>query len=107
MPGKANILADHASRVPIGDIAGLLDEQAFDLSESIPPTSYIYAALEEWRNQYDSRLEAKRCPVCNIAESYETMMLCDMCNDAYHIGCGKVEGEPRYWYCPKCVAKIS
>ena len=99
VPGKANIVADHASRVPIGDLSGLLDEAAFDLAETIPPTSHIYSALEDWREHYDRQLEAKRCPVCHRAESYETMMLCDMCNDAYHLSCAGIGTEPRYWYC--------
>lgn len=64
MPGKANVLADFNSRVPISDFGGLADDDAFDIARHIPPTSAIYTALQEWRAQYDARLKAKRCPAC-------------------------------------------
>ena len=37
--GKANVLADHVSRVPVQDVVGLADEAAFDLSDMELPTS--------------------------------------------------------------------
>ncbi len=100
--GKANIIADFASRMPIGEFAGLVDDDAFDISKDVPPTLHIYTALESWREEYDKRMDAKRCPVCHLAESHETMLLCDMCNDAYHLSCASVTREPRYWYCQAC-----
>ena len=47
--GKANILADFCSRMPVEGLAGLIDEEAFDLSNEIPPTSFVCTALKEWR----------------------------------------------------------
>ena len=46
--GKANVLADHVSRVPVRDVIGLADEVAFDLSDMQLPTSGMYTALEEY-----------------------------------------------------------
>ena len=51
--GKANVLADFVSRVPLQRLAGLLDEAAFDLSREIPPTSAVFAALKEWREDFN------------------------------------------------------
>lgn len=57
--GKANTLADFNSRMPVGDLRGLVDEEAFDLSEVIPPTTMIYTALDEWREDYNKRISAR------------------------------------------------
>ena len=51
--GKANVLADFVSCVPLQRLADLLDEAAFDLSREIPPTSAVFAALEEWREDFN------------------------------------------------------
>ena len=45
--GKANVLADFVSRVPLQCLEGLLDEAAFALSCEIPPISAVFATLEE------------------------------------------------------------
>ena len=36
--GRANVLADYLSRVPIQEVVGLYDLSAFDLTSEIPPT---------------------------------------------------------------------
>ena len=51
--GKANVLADFVSRMPLQRLEGLLDEVAFDRSREIPPTSAVFAALEEWREDFN------------------------------------------------------
>ena len=51
--GKANVLANFVSRVPLQRLEGLLDEAAFDLSCKIPPTSAVFATLEEWREDFN------------------------------------------------------
>ena len=51
--GKVNVLADFVSRVLLQRLEGLLDEAAFDLSREIPPTSAVFAALEEWRKDFN------------------------------------------------------
>ena len=47
------MLADFVSRVPLQRLEGLLDEAAFDLSREIPLTSAAFAALEEWREDFN------------------------------------------------------
>ena len=51
--GKANVLADHVSRVPVQNAVGLADEAAFDLSDMELPTSGMYTALEEYWAEYN------------------------------------------------------
>ena len=51
--GKANVLADFVSRMPLQRLEGLLDEAAFDLLREIPPMSAVFAALEEWRKDFN------------------------------------------------------
>lgn len=85
--GKANVLADYNSRLPVAELAGMVDEEAFDLSEHIPPTGLILTALEEWRADFDRRLAARRCPVCQLARETEPMVLCDKCGSTTHMGC--------------------
>ena len=50
---KAKVLADFVSRMQLQHLAGLLDEAAFDLSRKILPTSAVFAALEEWREDFN------------------------------------------------------
>ena len=83
--GKANVLADHVSRVPVQDVVGLADEAAFDLSDMELPTSGMYTALEEYRAEYNEQLAARACPVCKGREG--SMVLCDRCGTAWHPGC--------------------
>lgn len=47
--GKANVLADFASRMPLREWVGLLDEAAFDLSSEIPSTNLVLTAYQEWK----------------------------------------------------------
>ena len=57
--GRANILADYLSRVPIQEVVGLYDSSAFDLTSEIPPTYLTLTALEEWCADFDRRLEVR------------------------------------------------
>ena len=64
MAGKANVLADANSRMPLREWIGLLDEAAFDLSAEIPPTGLILAAYEEWKHDWDRRMVNRQCQLC-------------------------------------------
>ena len=57
--GRANILADYLSRVPIQEVVGLYDSSAFDLNSEITTTYLTLIALEEWRADFNRRLEAR------------------------------------------------
>ena len=39
--GKANVLADFKSRMPLKQLKGMIDSDAFDLSREVPATSAI------------------------------------------------------------------
>jgi len=54
--GKANVLADCASRMPLREWLGLMDEAAFDLASVIPPTNLVMVAYEEWKAEFDRKL---------------------------------------------------
>lgn len=47
--GKANVLADFKSRMPLKQIKGLIDSDAFDLTREVPPTNAVYSAYDEWK----------------------------------------------------------
>ena len=64
MAGKANVLADANSRMPLRESIGLLDEAALDLSAEIPPTGLILAAYEEWKQDWDRRMVNRQCQIC-------------------------------------------
>ena len=51
--GKANVLADFVSCMPLQCLTGQLDEAAFNLLREIPPTSAVFAALEEWHKDFN------------------------------------------------------
>ena len=77
---------------------GLYDEAAFDLSAEILPTSYIlsssmvaeglFTALEEWREEYDAQLAARKCPSCG--DHRGEMVVCDQCGEAWHLRCAQL-----------------
>ena len=39
--GKANVLADFKSRMPLKQLKGMIDDDAFDLSREVPSTNAI------------------------------------------------------------------
>ena len=51
--GKAHVLADFVSHMPLQHLTGLLDKAAFNLSSEMPPTSAVFAALEEWCKDFN------------------------------------------------------
>ena len=57
--GRANVLADYLSRVPIQEVVGLYDSSAFDLTSEITTTYLTLIALEEWHADFNRRLEAR------------------------------------------------
>ena len=50
------------------------------------------------------------CQVCSRGDSEESMLLCDGCDDSYHIYCliPPLLSVPRGdWRCPRCVAEVN
>ena len=49
------------------------------------------------------------CHTCGRGDSEESMLLCDGCDDAFHLFClipPMIEVPKGDWRCPKCVAKV-
>ena len=104
--GKANVLADFASRVPISNVAGLYDDAAFDCSADVLPTNTVFAALEEYHDEYNRELASRKCPRCNGDQGF--MLLCDRCGAAWHPGCAELAELPgAFWYCAECEGAIA
>lgn len=105
--GKANVLADANSRMPLREWVGLLGDAAFDLSSQIPPTGLILAAYEEWKAEWDRRMVNRQCEVCQRRQELGGAILCDRCGKAYHLECIQMQNVPEgYWYCPVCKVEI-
>ncbi|KAK3278909.1 hypothetical protein CYMTET_13185 [Cymbomonas tetramitiformis] len=53
--------------------------------------------------------EDARCQVCQKANRPASILLCDDCNQGYHLSClqPKLTRVPKeeFWYCPKCVGQ--
>ena len=47
--GKTNVLANFKSRMPLKELRGMIDDEAFDLSREIPATGAVYTAYDEWK----------------------------------------------------------
>ncbi|CAK7263399.1 hypothetical protein SEPCBS119000_000460 [Sporothrix epigloea] len=47
------------------------------------------------------------CPVCNLADHEEVLLLCDGCDTPYHTHCIGLEGVPDgAWFCMECVDSL-
>lgn len=66
-----------------------------------------YGAMKKaWRYHFKDDNGNDYCKVCD--DGGDTMVLCDRCDDAYHLGCLKppLRAVPAgQWYCPRCVSK--
>ena len=84
---KANVVADCASRMPLREWVGLLDEAAFDLTAEIPATNMILAAYDEWKAAKDRDVLSRRCKACREVSEQGGAILCDRCNRTWHLRC--------------------
>eukprot|EP00854_Cymbomonas_tetramitiformis_P004964 gene4964-6050_t len=54
--------------------------------------------------------EDARCQVCQKANRPASILLCDDCNQGYHLSClqPKLTRVPKeeFWYCPKCLGQL-
>ena len=80
------------SRVPISEVVGLADDDDFDLSSEILPTSMTIAVIEEYREEYNRVLAYRECPKCTGKKGY--ILMCDRQRDAWHPGCAELEELP-------------
>ena len=58
---------------------------------------------------YELYIDQKVCKVCNKGDNENELLLCDMCDDAYHFRCLSIKifdfTEERKWFCLKCLGK--
>ena len=92
--GKANVLADYASRVPLMEWFGLLDEAAFDLTSHIPPTTLTLTAFEEWKWKADRKLDSQKCEACSRRSELGGAIICDRCARTWHFECIGMSAVP-------------
>ena len=50
----------------------------------------------------------KSCEICRKKHSEASMVLCDRCEDAYHIRCLNMQAVPKgVWMCNQCCLDVS
>ena len=99
--GKANVLAEFKSRMPLKQLKGMIDSDAFDLSREVPATNAIYTAYDEWKQDFNRKLASKKCKECGIAEG--PGVICDRCGECWHFQCAGLSDAPAvFWYCKGC-----
>ncbi|TMS36169.1 hypothetical protein L596_003404 [Steinernema carpocapsae] len=57
------------------------------------------------RTPVNPEIENMRCEVCRTGENEAQLLLCDSCDNCYHMGClsPPLSAVPDgYWYCPQC-----
>lgn len=48
----------------------------------------------------------QKCKVCGIKQSFRKMLLCDVCDEAFHLSCSKAKGSLEdKWFCQTCASK--
>ena len=54
-------MADFKSRMPLKQLKGMIDDDAFDLSREVLSTNAIYTAYDEWKLDFNRKLSSKKC----------------------------------------------
>lgn len=48
----------------------------------------------------------QKCKICGIKQSFRKMLICDSCDEAFHLSCSKVKGSfEEKWFCQTCAMK--
>jgi len=60
---------------------------------------------QEWLDEHPEEEEIQiPCPVCNLADQEEILLLCDGCDTPYHTHCVGLDSVPSgSWFCMECV----
>lgn len=75
--------------------------------EPMDPTDYEETALNEI-NKPSAKVDQYMCLVCGNGNAEDRLLLCDGCDDSYHIFClipPLFEVPKGDWRCPKCLAQ--
>ncbi|KAK1828462.1 hypothetical protein QBC39DRAFT_152533 [Podospora conica] len=64
--------------------------------------------LQIWLDENPDEEEIQiPCPVCNLADQEDVLLLCDGCDTPYHTHCIGLNSVPRgTWYCMECVTAL-
>ncbi|KAI0480130.1 hypothetical protein GGR56DRAFT_254774 [Xylariaceae sp. FL0804] len=59
---------------------------------------------QQWLDENPEQIEASRpCPICDLADHEEVLLLCDSCDAPYHTYCVGLPSVPRgHWFCMEC-----
>lgn len=71
---------------------------------------YFCVCSAETTNVLSSQVETYMCLVCGSGSAEDRLLLCDGCDDSYHIFCliPPLHEVPKGdWRCPKCLAQVS
>jgi hypothetical protein len=86
----------------------LLEEEEEEGDEYVPRRSAKTVAKRRGQMNEDIQTSSSACCVCAKTDRPESLLLCDDCDDAYHLECLKPillsvpDGD---WYCPLCEHK--
>ncbi|CAK6955738.1 lysine (K)-specific demethylase 5Ba isoform X2 [Scomber scombrus] len=76
--------------------------------EHMIPTDYEETVLNTINKPPESKVEQYMCLVCGSGSAEDRLLLCDGCDDSYHIFCliPPLHDVPKGdWRCPKCLAQ--
>ncbi|KAK0753237.1 hypothetical protein B0T18DRAFT_9747 [Schizothecium vesticola] len=64
--------------------------------------------LQIWLDENPDEEEIQiPCPICNLADQEDVLLLCDACDTPYHTHCIGLDSVPRgSWYCMECVTVL-
>lgn len=64
--------------------------------------------LQTWLDENPDEEEIQiPCPICNLADQEDVLLLCDACDTPYHTHCIGLNSVPRgSWYCMECVSAL-
>ncbi|XP_028261559.1 lysine (K)-specific demethylase 5Ba [Parambassis ranga] len=72
------------------------------------PTEYEEAVLDKIHKPQSNKVDQYMCLVCGSGSAEDRLLLCDGCDDSYHIFCliPPLHDVPKGdWRCPKCLAQ--
>eukprot|EP01117_Protostelium_nocturnum_P014066 TRINITY_DN5313_c0_g2_i4.p1 TRINITY_DN5313_c0_g2~~TRINITY_DN5313_c0_g2_i4.p1 ORF type:complete len:892 (-),score=275.71 TRINITY_DN5313_c0_g2_i4:9-2684(-) len=76
----------------------------FDSTELNPQYDFVFGDLSYY--SLGEEAEDSGCLICRKRDNTDKMILCDSCDQGYHIYClnppVKIEELGEVWYCPKC-----
>ncbi|CAG8960379.1 hypothetical protein HYFRA_00012454 [Hymenoscyphus fraxineus] len=77
----------------------VLSEYTVENKKQVASTEFDPAWIEEPIEEE----EGPPCPICNLADNEDVLLLCNACDAPYHTYCVGLSGVPRGdWYCMEC-----